>query len=66
MIWCEVDDGKEMKRLAFLVVPRQGEVISAAISTPGPHHHRVMRVTHMSMLHPQILVARIEGGGNDN
>ena len=66
MIWCEVTDGKELKRLAFLVVPRQGEVISAAISTPGPHHHRVMRVTHMSMLHPTILVARMEDDSNDD
>ena len=34
MIWAQVSDGTQTKKLAFMALPRQGEVISAAISTP--------------------------------
>jgi hypothetical protein len=66
MIWAQVSDGTETKRLAFMALPRQGEVISAAISTPGPYHHRVITVLHLSQLDPQILVARMEDDSNDD
>jgi hypothetical protein len=49
-----------------MALPRQGEVISAAISTPGPYHHRVITVLHLSQLDPQILVARMEDDSNDD
>jgi len=66
MIWAQVSDGTQTKKLAFMSLPRQGEVISAAISTPGPHHHRVITVLHMSQLDPQILVARMEDDSDDD
>jgi len=66
MIWAMVTDGTETKGMAFSVIPRQGEQLQAAISTPDERRHRVITVLHTPQLGPQILVARIEGSGNDN
>jgi hypothetical protein len=66
MIWARVSDGTETKRLAFQALPRQGEELEASISTPDYRRHRVITVVHSAQLDPTILVARIEGGGNDS
>ena len=66
MIWAMVSDGSQTKRLGFTALPRQGEELAAAISTPDYRRHRVITVVHTPQLGPTILVARIEGGGNDD
>lgn len=66
MIWAMVTDGTQTKRLGFTALPRQGEELQAAISTPAERRHRVITVVHSAQLDPTILVARIEGGGNDD
>jgi hypothetical protein len=61
-----VTDGTETKRLAFQALPRQGEELEAAISTPAERRHRVIAVVHSAQLDPTILVARMEGDCNDS